>query len=887
MVDVRIDTGSLTYTTFLSPEPNGGWVDGADAPTFHVNPGVYGFQQMSGVVAEFKYVVTGDGLFDYASENDGFLEGRGTTTLTVRGFTVTLDGTRLSHDLLPIVIGATTLPRGGTHELTLAPAAGYGFQPASGVVADFRFAVHTDGRITVDPRYSGFAQASGRTVVVSGYTVTIDGRELSHALLPVSMLGGSEVLSNEHSNQFTYIPAAGYRFQPASGIVADFRFDVHADGRIIIDPLYAGFAHASGRTLVISGYTVTIDGRELSHALLPVSMLGSSEVLSNERSHQFTYIPAAGYRFQPASGIVADFRFDVHADGRVIVDPRYAGFAQIGERTLTLTGYRVTIDTRELPHAVLPMLLGFTGQPLAPGVNELTVVPAIGYTFLVHQSGMIGLRFSLDTAGKTTLTNAPGGVTVMSSRRRCGVPDDVVTALQIQTYGSPGGRWSRRALTYTTNATGANLPPAEVGIAISNAFNDWQAANWLLSLRPTAANGDIQLSFGGKELDDRFGDEGNVLGAAPYPEAGRVFFDKAEKWTMDSLRAVALHEIGHALGLRHSNDPASIMYPYGGGALIIDAESRDALRKLYGWAPQTPLRDRATSDRPAMASAGLVNFTSSTLTLHMVWKGGRGDPRMFEATLADGEWSPQRHIEGPYLSSHSPSLTTFTLGDGASTGLMMAWKGHADQGLFFARNEGTGWTPPENIPEAGSSHRPALAIHGEPHMAWKGINDDQGIYWSRRTATGWAPQKRVRGVGTTQSPSLVEFQNRLYMFWKGIEGDSQVYYSWFDDDNPIWRPQKIVTYADTQTGGGIPLSIGTSHGPATTVDGNRIMLAWKGAHDDPGIYFSLFDGEEFTGQIRVNDVGTAQGPGVCSFRGTTHLAWKGIQDDDVIYWSTL
>jgi hypothetical protein len=411
MSDIRIDTSSLTYTQFLIPGLNSEFIEGANAPTLSLEPGVYSFQQGSGLVGNFSFKVTPDGLIDYDIANEGFLSGRGTSNLTVRGFTITLDARALSHDLLPLVAGASVLPRDRIHELAIVPAVGYSFQPGPGIVADFQFGVTVEGQVAIDPRYAGFAAVDGRTLTINGYRITIDGRELSHDLLPLNLFGNGDVLARSSVNELTYIPSANYSFQPGPGIVADFQFGVTVEGQVVIDPRYAGFAAVSGRTLTISGYRITIDGRALSHDLLPLSLFGNGDVLSRDTTHELTYIPAASYGFQPGPGIVADFQFGVTVEGQVVIDPRYAGFAAVDGRTLTINGYRITIDGRELSHDLLPLNQFGNGDVLSRDrVHELSLIPASAYVLRAPDNLEIQFRIKVDTNGGIGILDVPGGL---------------------------------------------------------------------------------------------------------------------------------------------------------------------------------------------------------------------------------------------------------------------------------------------------------------------------------------------------------------------------------------------------------------------------------------------------------------------------------------------
>src|SRR5206468_2623729 len=106
----------------------------------------------------------------------------------------------------------------------------------------------------------------------------------------------------------------------------------------------------------------------------------------------------------------------------------------------------------------------------------------------------------------------------------------------------------------------------------------------------------------------------------------------------------------------------------------------------------------------------------------------------------------------------------------------------------------------------------------------------------------------VAGVGTSDAPTLISYQNVLFMFWKGMEGDQSAYYSSYDPvGDPIWRPQRRIEYASYRVVGGVGHSIGTTGALAATVRGDQILLCWKGAEGDSGIWFSLFANGEFSG----------------------------------------
>jgi len=75
-----------------------------------------------------------------------------------------------------------------------------------------------------------------------------------------------------------------------------------------------------------------------------------------------------------------------------------------------------------------------------------------------------------------------------------------------------------------------------------------------------------------------------------FADAGDMHFDVAENWTCDTtgidIGIVAIHELGHSIGLDHSNSMQAIMAPfYNGNLTSLQQDDRNGAVTLYGPKP--------------------------------------------------------------------------------------------------------------------------------------------------------------------------------------------------------------------------------------------------------------------------------------------------------------
>jgi hypothetical protein len=156
--------------------------------------------------------------------------------------------------------------------------------------------------------------------------------------------------------------------------------------------------------------------------------------------------------------------------------------------------------------------------------------------------------------------------------------------------------WDKLDITYAfVNGTDQLEGDLELDL-VRRAFSLW-AEQTALAFTEVADESTADIVIGWAQGDhgdgDPFDGPGDVLAHASFPnpyDHGQVFlhFDDDERWVDSETRnvdllTVAAHEIGHTLGLAHSNDPDALMYPsYERPRRFLGQDDIEGVQSLYG-----------------------------------------------------------------------------------------------------------------------------------------------------------------------------------------------------------------------------------------------------------------------------------------------------------------
>lgn len=177
---------------------------------------------------------------------------------------------------------------------------------------------------------------------------------------------------------------------------------------------------------------------------------------------------------------------------------------------------------------------------------------------------------------------------------RCGLPD-MASGIAFATQCA----WDKETLTFAFDVGTPDVGGDAEFQAVRDAFRTWEAVIPLSFYELDEGAPDILIGWrpaNDPDLDMR----GGTLAHADFPPGCSIvsnalplpihFDDTEHRWALGAVsgafdvETVALHEIGHALGLAHSSVPGSVMFPsIGPGQLnrTLTADDIAGIRQLY------------------------------------------------------------------------------------------------------------------------------------------------------------------------------------------------------------------------------------------------------------------------------------------------------------------
>ena len=248
----------------------------------------------------------------------------------------------------------------------------------------------------------------------------------------------------------------------------------------------------------------------------------------------------------------------------------------------TVKGFLARFGYLKTPDAATQERARTAASRLAPTLDEATSVALIRYQAM-HSLPLTGV---FDEATRE-----------MMSRARCGFPDvNPSNALAFSITCA----WTRDTLTYAFDTDTGDVAGADERQAVRRAFATWSAAAQI-AFREVGLNDspDIRIAWTAANCGDT-NMTGGVLAHADYPPGcgfyGNAlprplhFDDQENTWCIGAVAAqfdvetVALHEIGHILGLAHSDVAGAVMFPTisaNATNTVLAPDDLEGIRRLY------------------------------------------------------------------------------------------------------------------------------------------------------------------------------------------------------------------------------------------------------------------------------------------------------------------
>lgn len=235
------------------------------------------------------------------------------------------------------------------------------------------------------------------------------------------------------------------------------------------------------------------------------------------------------------------------------------------------------------------------------------------------------------------------------------------------------GRWSdSRSLRYRIDESEGPMPRTMFEAAVERAIARWNATGCVQLTAAVDASADVVLGWrqGAHDACEPLGASGAIAHAGPVASPTFVHFDGKRAFRPDgtgplSLESVALHELGHVLGLDHVEDASAALSSDPARPCAVGDGDLAGLRSLYGGGDDDAsdlrilgadgsvraiLRRVAPADRTAFAAFDTDGDNRDEL---LVW---RTDPAGHGALMVFGFWPGPSlaQSKGPFVGAVAP-----------------------------------------------------------------------------------------------------------------------------------------------------------------------------------------------------------------------------------------
>ncbi|MFN7686640.1 MAG: matrixin family metalloprotease [Sphingobacteriales bacterium] len=462
-----------------------------------------------------------------------------------------------------------------------------------------------------------------------------------------------------------------------------------------------------------------------------------------------------------------------------------------------------------------------------------------------------------------TPTGEPDEKTLqLISSPRCGNPDRPKLRNRngmSATFVVQGNKWGKGNLTYAFRNFTPDLPVADIIAAIRTAMDTWSQV-CLLTFTEVSGNADIMIQFvrGNHGDGTSFDGANGVLAHAFFPPpnggeiAGDIHFDDDERWILDNtpggydLLSVAVHELGHSLGLDHSNERDAIMFAFYSGKRALHKDDIDGIRSVYGDKNRkTTLTDTAIG-QPALSTRNGSGV--------LAWTGTDRDHRLNTMQTQNGRiWLNKCTLAETSLSG--PSITNF---NGMS---YMAWRGVGNNFInIIASQDGQNWVRKLTLAET-TFHSPCiLGVNGKLYLAWTGTDNQRRLNVMESTdGINWTG-KQTLGDNSIDGPSLAVLGGNLLISWTGTDAQRRI---------------NVMTYNGVSWINKVTLAENSFWTPSMLVNGNELLLSWSGTNPDNNLnILRSGDGVNFGNKVTIGET-SGFAPNLGIIDNAPVIVWTG------------